>query len=141
MRYQFEKCIDKGKIVKIEIAPDLISKEMDEARNDLDSCERSMQENNFKWAIIQAYYSMFHSFRALIFSKGYREKSHICIKYAIEALFVEIGTLDNQLLQDFSYAMKIREGADYGNVYGEDSALELRNSANRIYEVAKGLIS
>ena len=141
MRYQFEKCIDKGKIVKIEIAPDLISKEMDEARNDLDSCERSMQENNFEWAIIQAYYSMFHSFRALIFSKGYREKSHICIKYAIEALFVEIGTLDNQLLQDFSYAMKIREGADYGNVYGEDSALELRNSANRIYEVAKGLIS
>ena len=37
--------------------------------------------------------------------------------------------------------MKIREGADYGNVYGEDSALELRNSANRIYEVAKGLLS
>ena len=98
MRYQFEKCIDKGKIVKIEIAPDLISKEMDEARNDLDSCERSMQENNFEWAIIQAYYSMFHSFRALIFSKGYREKSHICVKYAIEALFVDVGTLDNQLI-------------------------------------------
>ena len=116
MRYQFEQCLERGKIVEIEIAPDIISKEMDEARNDLDSCERSMQENNFKWAIIQAYYSMFHSFRALIFSKGYREKSHICVKYAIEALFVDIGTLDNQLLQDFSYAMKIREGADYGNV-------------------------
>ena len=141
MRYQFEQCLEKGKIVKIEIAPDIISKEINEAKNDLDSCERSIQERNFKWAIIQAYYSMFHSFRALIFSKGYREKSHICIKYAIESLFVDAGALDNRLLQDFSYAMKIREGADYGNVYGEDSALELRNSANRIYEVAKGLIS
>ena len=102
MRYQFEQCIDKGKIVKIEIAPDLISKEIDEAKNDLNSCERSIQESNFKWAIIQAYYSMFHSFRALIFSKGYREKSHTCIKYAIESLFVDTGALDNRLLQDFS---------------------------------------
>lgn len=123
MRYQFEKCLEKGKIVKIEIAPDLISKEIDEAKNDLNSCERSIQESNFKWAIIQAYYSMFHSFRALIFSKGYREKSHTCIKYAIESLFVDTGSLDNQLLQDLSYAMKVREGADYGSVYGKDSAL------------------
>jgi hypothetical protein len=51
MRYQFEQCIDKGTIVMIEIAPDLISKEIDEARNDLDSCERSIQGNNFKWEI------------------------------------------------------------------------------------------
>ena len=118
----------------------IISKEINEAKNDLDSCERSMQERNFKWAIIQAYYSMFHSFRALIFSKGYREKSHTCIKYAIESLFVDAGTLDNRLLQDFSYAMKIREGADYGSVYSEDSALELRNSASRIYNICKELI-
>ena len=141
MRYQFEQCLEKGKIIKIEIAPDLISKEMDEAKNDLASCERSIKENNFKWAIIQAYYSMFHSLRALIFSKGYREKSHTCIKYAIESLFVDTGTLDKQLLQDFSYAMKVREGADYGSVYSEDSALELRDSASRIYEVSKKLIS
>ncbi len=77
MRYQFEQCIDKGKIVQI----------------------------------------------------------------AIESLFVDTGALDNQLLQDFSYAMKVREGADYGSVYGKDSALELQNSASRIYEVAKRLIS
>ncbi len=141
MRYQFEQCLEKGKIVKIEIAPDIISKEINEAKNDLDSCERSIQERNFKWVIIQAYYSMFHSFRALIFSKGYREKSHTCIKYAIESLFVDAGALDNRLLQDFSYAMKIREGADYGSVYSEDSAMELRDSASRIYEVSKKLIS
>jgi len=140
MRYQFEQCLERGKIVKIEIAPDIISKEITEAKNDLDSCERSMQERNFKWAIIQAYYSMFHSFRALIFSKGYREKSHTCIKYAIESLFVDAGALDNRLLQDFSYAMKIREGADYGSVYSADSALELQKSAIKIFEVCEKLI-
>ncbi len=34
MKYQFEQCISKGKIVKINIDPDLISKEMREAGND-----------------------------------------------------------------------------------------------------------
>lgn len=140
MRYQFEQCISKGKIVKINIDPDLISKEMREARNDLDTCEKSLKESNSKWAIIQAYYSMFHSFRALIFSKGFREKSHTCLKYAIESLFVDNGLLDNQLLQDFDYAMKMREGADYGHIYSADTALELVNSASKIYENSKKLL-
>ncbi|PWB55595.1 MAG: hypothetical protein C3F06_02365 [Candidatus Methanoperedenaceae archaeon] len=69
------------------------------------------------------------------------KKSQICIKYAIESLIVDTGTLDKQLMQDFSYAMKVREGADYGSVYSEDSAIELRDSASRIYEVSKKLIS
>jgi hypothetical protein len=36
--------------------------------------------------------------------------------------------------------MKIREGADYGSVYSEDSALELQKSANKIFDVCKKLI-
>ncbi|KCZ73222.1 hypothetical protein ANME2D_00282 [Candidatus Methanoperedens nitroreducens] len=140
MKYQFEQCLGKGKVVKIERDHDLISKEINEAENDLKSSEMSMKEGNFKWAIIQAYYSMFHSFRALLFSKGYREKSHTCLKYAIESLFVDNGLLDNSLVQDFGYAMKMREGADYGYVYNEDSAQELINTANKIYEVANRLV-
>lgn len=140
MRYQFEQCISKGKIVKINIDPDLISKEMREAENDLNSCEKSLKDGNFKWAIIQAYYSMFHSFRALIFSRGFREKSHICLKYATESLFVDAGLLDNQFLQNFDYAMKMREGADYGHIYSADTAHELVNSASKIYKNSKELL-
>ncbi len=140
MTYQFEQCISKGKIVKIGIDHDLISKEINEAEHDLNSSEKSLQEGNFKCAIIQAYYSMFHSFRALLFSKGFREKSHTCLKYAIESLFVDSGLLDNTLVNDFDYAMKMREGADYGHIYSEDSALELKKSADRIYEVARRMV-
>ncbi len=132
MTYQFEQCISKGTIVKISIDCDLISKEINEAKHDLNSSEKSLQESNFKWAIIQSYYSMFHSFRALLFSKGFREKSHTCLKYAIESLFVDSGLLDSTLVNDFGYAMKMREGADYGHIYNEDSALELKKSADRI---------
>ncbi len=140
MTYQFEQCISKGKIVKIGIDHDLVSKEINEAEHDLNSSEKSYQEGNFKWAIIQAYYSMFHSFRALLFSKGFRDKSHTCLKYGIESLFVDSGLLDNTLVNDFDYAMKMREGADYGHIYSEDSALELKKSADRIYEVARRMV-
>ncbi len=98
MRYQFEQCISKGKIVKINIDSDLISKEMQEAGNDLNSCEKSLKESNFKWAIIQAYYSI------------------------------------------FDHEMKMREGADYGHIYSADTALELVNSASKIYENSKELL-
>lgn len=140
MRHQFEQCINKGKIVKIEKDPDLISKEMKEAENDLSAAEKSIKERNFKWAIIQGYYSMFHSLRALLFTRGYREKSHTCLKFAIEAIFVDSGVLDRKLLQDFDYSMKIRKRADYGYTYSEDSAKGIIDSAREIYEASQRLI-
>lgn len=140
MKYQFEQCIRKGKILRIEIDPDLIEKEMDEAINDLNVCEKSIIDNNFKWAIIQAYYSMFHSFRAILFSKGYREKSHICLKFAMEALLVDEGLLDNLLLRNFDFAKKMREGADYGYIYSKETAIELLDSAKEIYINSKNIL-
>ena len=140
MKHKFEQCIKKGQIIKIDIDQDLISKELKEAEYDLNACEKSLTEGNFKWAIIQGYYSMFHSFRALLFSKGFREKSHTCLKHAIESLFIDTWLLDKSLLQDFKYAMTIREGADYGHTYSEDSARELTDSAKRIYDITRTLL-
>lgn len=75
-----------------------------------------------KWAIIQGYYAQFHALRALVFSGGYREKSHSCLRYAVEALYVDEGLLLASVLEDFNFAMRMREGADYGCVYSEADA-------------------
>ena len=91
----------------------MVEKELEEAHYDLKSAEKSVKEENYKWAIFQSYYSMFHVFRGLLFSRGYREKSHICLKFAIEILFVENGLISEDLLDDFEFAMKTRERADY----------------------------
>jgi uncharacterized protein (UPF0332 family) len=117
MRFRFERCKEKGKIIKIRDNSDFADKELKEARNDLKSAKNSVNENNPKWAIVQSYYTMFHAFRALLFTKGYREKSHACLKHAIEALFVDEGVIDSDLLDDFDFAMKSREKADYSYSY------------------------
>jgi len=135
VRYRFDECLERGKIVKIPIDQGLVEKELREADADLAAAERSLLDYQEKWAIIQGYYSLFHSLRSLVFAKGYREKSHRCLKYAVEALLVDQGVLDPVVLEHFSFAMDLREGADYGCIYNAESASIVVMSARTVYEM------
>ncbi|MEI9479123.1 MAG: HEPN domain-containing protein [Deltaproteobacteria bacterium] len=137
MKYQFDECLERGKIVKIPIDPALVEKELREAEADLAAAEQSLLDLQEKWAIIQAYYSIFHSLRSQVFGKGYREKSHRCLKYAVEALLVDQGVLDPVVLEHFSFAMDLREGADYGCIYNAESASIVVMSARTVYEMVR----
>jgi len=137
MRYRFEECLERGKIVRISIDRALIEKELAEACADLIASERSLDDHSEKWAIIQGYYSMFHSLRSLVFAKGYREKSHRCLKYAVEALLVDAGKIDAGILDQFSYAMDVREGADYGCIYDLETARTVVTSARHLLILVK----
>jgi len=134
VRYRFEECLERGKIVMIPVDPALVEKELHEAAADLIAAERSLADHNEKWAIIQAYYSQFHSLRSKVLGKGYREKSHRCLKYAVDALLVDEGILDLKILEHFSFAMDLREGADYGCIYTVESARIVVASAREIFE-------
>jgi uncharacterized protein (UPF0332 family) len=137
VRYRFDECIERGKIVKIPVDPALVEKEFREAEADLMAAERSLAEHQEKWAIIQGYYSLFHSLRALVFNKGYREKSHRCLKCAVEALLVDEGILKPKVLEHFSFAMDLREGADYGCICTEASARLVVESARIVFELVR----
>ena len=137
MRFRFDECLERGKIVKIPVDPALVAKELREAEADLIAAGRSLLEHQEKWAIIQGYFSLFHSLRSQVFGKGYREKSHRCLKYAVEALLVDDGVLEPVVLQHFSFAMDLREGADYGYIYNEESARTVVMSARSVYEMVR----
>ncbi|WP_048152561.1 HEPN domain-containing protein [Methanolacinia paynteri] len=140
MRPRFERCLETGKIVRIGRDPALVSKEIMEAERDLKSAKDSNGRNDFKWAIIQGYYSQFHSIRALVFSEGYREKSHSCLLYAAEALLLDEGIIDREVVEAFSHAMRVREAADYSSTYGEEAAEDVVRSTVRTFDIAKGLL-
>ncbi len=122
----------KGNIVQICIDYELIEKELKEARYDLESAENSIKSENYKWAIVQSYYSMFHAFRGLLFSRGYKEKSHSGLKFAIKTLFVNYGVISDDIYYDFDSAMKAREMADYSYIYDEKVALGMIESTKRL---------
>lgn len=72
MSKEFDDCLKKRKITEFERAKGLVEKELNQSKDDLESAKESFGRSGYKWATIQAYYSMFHSARALLYSKGYR---------------------------------------------------------------------
>ena len=64
----FEDCLKKGKIKKFSRGKSLAGKELRLAKEDLNSAQKSFDDENYRWCIIQVYYSMFHSARSLLYS-------------------------------------------------------------------------
>lgn len=113
------------------------SQELREAEADLTAAEQSLAAGHEKWAIIQGYFSIFHSLRSKVMGRGYREKSHRCLKYAVEALLIDEGQLEPSVLDHFSFAMDVREGADYGYIYDTESARMVVSLTRTVFEMIR----
>ncbi|MEI6846404.1 MAG: HEPN domain-containing protein [Candidatus Firestonebacteria bacterium] len=76
---EFQDCLKRGKIKEFSRGKALVLKELASAESDLNIAKSTLKVKGYKWATIQSYYSMFHSARALLYSKDFREKSHYCL--------------------------------------------------------------
>lgn len=134
-----EECLKMGFLTKIEPDKKLIEKEIKEAEYDLGRAEAAVEENDWKWCIVQSYYSMFHAARAVLFSLGYRERRHFAIQIVLEDL-VKQGKLENIYIEYFSTAMDYREGADYHYLYSEEIARDMLENAQKFFDKMKKLL-
>ena len=48
MRYRFDECLERGKIVRIPVDPALVAKELHEAEADLAAAEHSLADHQEK---------------------------------------------------------------------------------------------
>lgn len=136
----FNECLKRNKLIKFSKAKALIPKEINSAKNDLKAALESLERKNYKWSTIQAYYSMFHAARALLYSKGYREKSHYCLIIATKALFVDERVLDIRLIEALKTAKTLRENADYDNEFSKSSAETLVEKAQEFLNTTKEIL-
>ena len=134
---EFDKCLKDRRLVRFEASPEMIKKEMDSAEYDLLKSEKSLLDGDYKWSSVQAYYSMFHAAKALVFLKGYREKSHYCLMIALRELYVRTGLIKDEFAENFELCMEIRHEADYALLYDEESAKMAFENAARFLEKAK----
>ena len=137
----FADCLNRRKIVKFAAAKKLASRELKVAEEDLKAASESLNAGKEKWATVQAYYAMFHTARALLYSKGYREKSHYCLIAAMKALFVTEGLLDASLVEAFGLAKVLRENADYDNEYSKESAASLVEKTRKFLAAGKKILT
>lgn len=133
----FDDCFKNGKIKKFSRGKSLVPKEIRLAEEDLRIAQKSFEDENYRWSVIQIYYSMFHSARALLYLKSYREHSHYCLIQAVKELYVKPGKLEVSFLEALLEAKNLREAADYYGDYSKINAEKLLNRARKFIEKAR----
>jgi len=140
MNPEFKDCLKKQKLKKFSRGKALVSKELKTAEEDLKPAKVSFNNENYKWATIQCYYSMFHSARALLYSKNYRERSYYCLIVALRVFYGEKGLLSVDLTEGFQRAKTLRENADYYDQWSKAGAEALLNSASKFLIISTKLL-
>lgn len=138
---EFQRCLEKRWLVTMREARHLVMKELEVAQDDLAEAEAGYERGSYKWSTIQSYYAMFHAARALLYSRGYRGKSHYCLSVAMHHLFVGKGLLKDTLVEDMDDARALREDADYRAAFSEVGAHHNLEAAKRFVARAIELLS
>jgi uncharacterized protein (UPF0332 family) len=136
----FERCIKERRLTKIKTSNEMIQKEVESAEYDLERARNSLGEDDFKWAAVQSYYSMFHAAKALVIKRGYREKSHFCLIIALKELYVKEDKLSAEMVENLEICMSLRHEADYGLTYHQESAETALKYAEEFLNEALNLI-
>jgi uncharacterized protein (UPF0332 family) len=140
MSQAFKEYLGKKKIFAFPKAKGLVEKELKTAADDLNEAKDRFKHQRYKYTTINAYYAIFHAARALLFSKGYRERSHYALYVALEALFVETGILEKRFATILKDGMSLREDADYGGEFSKEGASLSMSNAEEFINKAKELL-
>ena len=136
MNPEFEQCLKRNKIREFPRGKALLTKTLGTAQRDLERAEKTFNDKDYKWATIQSYYSMFHSARALLFAKNYREHSHYCLIVAMRALYVETRLLPGSLIEALGKGKRLREDADYYDRWSEEGASFALKTSSAIFKAS-----
>jgi len=136
--FRFRQLLEERRLTRIKPDRKLVLKEIEGAKSDLETARKSLRDGNFKWAIIQGYYSTFHTARALVYSKGFREKSHYALLIAVQELFSD--KLESSLVQGFEDAMNLRQAADYGLAFSKEGAINVIETAEKFLLKTKEIL-
>jgi uncharacterized protein (UPF0332 family) len=137
---EYDDCLRKGKIRLFSRGRSLSSKELETGVSDFDRAKKTFKDGDYKWATIQIYYSIFHSARALLYSRNLREHSHFCLIEAIRTLYVETKQIPIVLLEGFQEAKNLGEEADYYNRWSKDGCEKLLKIAQEFIERSRAII-
>lgn len=141
MNAQFEECLKRKRIQEFSEGKSCVQKELTIAEKDLKEATKTFNYEQYKWSTIQSYYSMFHSARALLHAKNYREKSHYCLIVALRALYVEKQLLPCSLIESLQNAKRLREEADYVDEWSKYGASTLLKEAEKFLSMSRKLVS
>ena len=136
----FNDCLSKGLIRKDKTAPERVNKSLEIAERFLTSSKKNLEIEELEMVEIASYNSIFHSSRALLFKKGYTERSHICVILALKELYKnDYEFID--LLNTFDKIRISRHNIQYGGILIDMEEAEfVYDFARQFLEKTKSII-
>jgi len=92
-------------------------------------------------ATVSAYYAIFHTARALLYKKKFREKSHIQLAFAVKILYIDEGLLPQEYYDNFIQALNFREMADYKRRFSIEGANRNIQAAEEAVKLVETLLT
>ena len=110
---KLSECLRKGLIKKDAGVKNNVKSSVRIAVKFLNSAKRNFQIGEYETVEIMGYNSAFHLARALLFHKGYKERSHHCLAVAIRELYKNEQKL-SELIDTFDELRMSRHNVQYG---------------------------
>ena len=136
-----EECFERRQLRRIPPDAGKAKRSLETARLKLADAEALSQAGFPAMALVNAYASMFHACRALLFKDGVQEKSHFCLIAYVKEKYVKTGLLPAGIITLMDAFREQRHDVFYGfgehEVKAADEKLALENAALLIRLVSK----
>ena len=111
--FDYNDCLKKGLIRKIVPSEEKARQSLNTAFKWLEETEKNFSSSALRSSLLSAYLAMFHSARSILYSDGYREKSHACVARYLEANYVRKGHLEQKWVELLDHFREIRHSDQY----------------------------
>jgi uncharacterized protein (UPF0332 family) len=105
-----KECFDKGLLARTRPSLNKAKQSLASAKSSLKKARDNLRIDNSDIAVVMAYTAMFHSFRAVLFMEGVKERSHVCMLKYIEHTSDEL----KGLAKEADVYRRFRHSALYG---------------------------
>ncbi len=129
------ECFEKGLLKKGPVEKGKITNSLNLSEHFLGRAKGNFSLEYYDVAFLMAYNSMFHAAKALLFSKGYSERSHYCMVLLLQREFK--GEISRSLDLLDSYRM-VRHTLQYrGGSCAQSDAKEAIDDAEKFLHLVK----
>jgi len=112
-QFDFEDCMREGLLRNVPPSKENADGSMRAANKWLEEAEKNLENEVFNSSVLSSYLAMFHSARAILFSDGFREKSHYCIGRYLEEKYVKKKLLESKWVELLDHIRELRHDNQY----------------------------
>lgn len=121
---------------------DYVKYRIERAKEDLDAAHLLYDHGNYRIANNRAYYSIFHSLRAVLAFDNFDSSKHSGVISEFRRRYIKKGVFPTEMSKMIGLAFVIRNASDYDDMYivsQKESEEQLKN-ADFIYQIVRDYI-